>query len=758
MNVEVTSVNPEASLVKVARAALAAQLQAENLPWEAIDLSDSEQCQFGDYELKALIGKGGMGVVYRAYQKSLDREVAIKFIAADLADDPNFVARFLAEAQAAARLHHPNIVPVHEVGSVDCLHYFSMPLLQVETLADVLEARSLSMDAIVTLMRKLCSAVAYAHSLGLLHLDLKPANIMLDRLGEPLIGDFGLARRIDAHGGVDAQEVSGTPAYMAPEQIQIRQFRLTRRTDLYALGAILYRLLTGRPPHGEGTPQQLMQNAIAGRITPISALNPAVPADLAAICMACLALHAEDRYESVAALGADLARFADGNPVSVRRASWWERLQRSVRRNPGVSTASAVAVLALVLGLSISLWQWQQAELARERVSLERNRQAQLAALLAHSMPALNNENATAEWGDSADRIVDWLESNEPDPEEQRALLDVFVQALRDAGREDLVGRLSWSIPERLGRQYRLALSDQLLQRADAESLAVALLLRIREEGGATDAKLTRVMLQRAAAEFGNDRRVLAAAVMVCAARPTLCQNADFASLLAQAARDQNLELLQLLHGSDGEVVSSTRLQAMAAATDVGDPLPEQIGMMERVMRDFPPPRSVVAPLSAVMPEAEATLYAQRQAIATLPTPRYPPLLKKCDPNERYLTPEDVPSCIAVARLMFSAEQSKSIVTRMVGSVLLRRLVPDTAEGQAAMAFRRQYVWLGEQGLYDSLTAEELTTFDRDTASVGEWPAMLNRARARGLALEPPKDWVPKDPEALLLPEQRGRK
>ena len=197
--------NPSDSiLLSLARAALKPGPIGGIAAWPTLDLSDAQQRQFGDYELLEELGRGGMGVVYRARDTRLGREVAIKFIADWFADSTN-VTRFLAEARAAARLLHPNIVPVHEVGSVEGVHYFSMPLIEGRSLAEQLERQTtLAPAAAIALLLKLCEAIDYAHRLGLLHLDLKPANVMLDARNEPLITDFGLARHMDAKGGVDA--------------------------------------------------------------------------------------------------------------------------------------------------------------------------------------------------------------------------------------------------------------------------------------------------------------------------------------------------------------------------------------------------------------------------------------------------------------------------------------------------------------------------------------------------------------------------
>jgi len=362
----------DSMLLSVARA-IAGGATASDAAWPRLDLADPKQREFGDYELLEEIGRGGMGVVYRARQVSLDRDVAIKFIA-DWSADPAAIGRFLAEARAAARLVHPNIVPVHEVGSVDGLHYFSMPLVRGHSLASLLEHRSLPPAEAIALLLKLCEAIDYAHRLGLLHLDLKPANVLIDERGEPLIADFGLARHMDLNQGVDAQEVSGTPSFMAPEQILIKQYRLTTATDIYALGAILYCCLTAASPHGAGEADDVIRRAAAGRIRPPRELNRKIPPDLDAICMHCLELQPADRYANVGQLADDLRHARDGLPVSVRRVGMIERMERWLRREPRLAAAVGCLFLLTIIGcgalaiqngktkamLVASQWQYRQ--------------------------------------------------------------------------------------------------------------------------------------------------------------------------------------------------------------------------------------------------------------------------------------------------------------------------------------------------------------------------------------------------------------
>jgi len=206
-----------------------------------LDLGDPAQRQFGDYELLELIGEGGMGVVYRARQISLDREVAIKLLAAGVWASAEFVERFRREAQNAARMQHPNIVPVYEVGNHDEMHFFSMQLVRGQSLAAELRRESkIAALRAAKLLRTVAEAVDYAHRLGVLHLDLKPANVLIEENGTPHVADFGLARRLDNALAADSDEVSGTPSYMAPEQASPRTRRITRATDIWGLGAIGY--------------------------------------------------------------------------------------------------------------------------------------------------------------------------------------------------------------------------------------------------------------------------------------------------------------------------------------------------------------------------------------------------------------------------------------------------------------------------------------------------------------------------------------
>lgn len=335
------------------------------LPTESLelDLNDPEQRQFGDYELLELLGEGGMGVVYRARQKSLDREVAVKLLSAGPWASKDFVARFAREAQNAARMQHPAIVTVYEVGNFDGLQFFSMRLVQGESLSARLKrGEQFTPREAAVLIRTVAEAVGYAHSLGVLHLDLKPANVLLDEAGQPYVADFGLARRLENALAVDNNEVSGTPAYMAPEQAEVRAHKLSAATDIWGLGAILYELLTGHPPFRGESAQETVQLVLEGQVRAPRRFRPSLPLDLEAIVLHCLSRDPRERYPTARALADDLACFVEGRPVQARPLNVAQRMLRWARREPKLAVSLVCIVLALVIGLVATNLQWRQAQ------------------------------------------------------------------------------------------------------------------------------------------------------------------------------------------------------------------------------------------------------------------------------------------------------------------------------------------------------------------------------------------------------------
>ncbi len=305
-----------------------------------------------------------MGVVYRARQLSLDREVALKLFASDPFAGEDMVARFRDEARHAGRLQHPNIIPIYEIGTHENLYYFSMGLVRGPTLADWLDGKPRSPRVLAQMLRTICEAVEYAHQVGILHLDLKPGNVLIDERGAPQVGDFGLAHGI-AGAAAGQALAAGTPAFMAPEQTQRTGATLTPRTDVWGLGAILCEMLTGQPPFaGENSADTLRRVVSQPLIAPI-VRNPDVPADLDAICRHCLAKDPANRYASAREIADDLQRFLDGRPVSVRAQGWGERIGHWRRRDPRAAALALSLLVALVLGLGATSWLWVRADASR---------------------------------------------------------------------------------------------------------------------------------------------------------------------------------------------------------------------------------------------------------------------------------------------------------------------------------------------------------------------------------------------------------
>jgi eukaryotic-like serine/threonine-protein kinase len=303
-----------------------------------------------DHEVLGVLARGGMGVVYRARQTSLDRVVALKMIAPDRLETREDRVRFLAEAAAAAALDHPNIVPIYEVGEADGRPYFTMKLVHGGSLAE--SARGISADSreAAALVAIVARAVHFAHQRGILHRDLKPRNILMDADGAPLVADFGLAKRLD--GSTDASRsgvIVGTPSYMAPEQARGDK-GLSTAVDVYGLGAILYELLSGRPPFRAATAMETLVEVMTGAPARPRFWNPAVPPDLEAVCLKCLARDPAGRYASAAELADDLDNFRAGRPIIARHTGMVERAWRLCRRNRMAASLAASVGLLLVVG------------------------------------------------------------------------------------------------------------------------------------------------------------------------------------------------------------------------------------------------------------------------------------------------------------------------------------------------------------------------------------------------------------------------
>jgi WD40 repeat protein len=322
------------------------------------------------YEILSELGRGGMGVVYRARQTALGRLVALKVILAADCASADTVTRFRREAEAIARLCHPHIVQIYEVGEHDGRPFFSLEYVEGGTLATRLQGSLPEPRAAAGLVEKLARAVHAVHQCQVVHRDLKPANVLLTPDGTPKLSDFGLAKQLDEDAGVTwSGGVVGTPAYMAPEQASGDSRAVTPRADVYALGAILYECLTGRPPFRAATVAQTLRQVIEDEAVGPRRLNASVPRDVETVCLKCLRKKPGQRYASAAELADDLRRFQAGEPVRARPLGPAERAVKWARRRPALAAAYGLLLLAGTLGAGGggAVWLWQQAEGARSR-------------------------------------------------------------------------------------------------------------------------------------------------------------------------------------------------------------------------------------------------------------------------------------------------------------------------------------------------------------------------------------------------------
>ena len=310
---------------------------------------------FGDYELLEEMGRGGQGVVYRARQKSLNRTVALKIVGLGQWATETHLKRFHLEAEAAASLDHPCIVPIYEIGERDGSCYFSMKLIEGKPL-DVEAGREQNPRWAANLIARLARTVQYAHERGVLHRDIKPGNILVDTKGEPHLTDFGLARVVDTTDSVTrTRETLGTPSYMAPEQADGETQQIANTTDVYGLGAVLYHLLTGYPPFVAGTPYQTIRLLLEREPRHPRLWNPKLDRDLSTICLKCLEKDPQRRYPTALALAEELERWLKNEPIQARHTRILTRGHKWVRRNPTLA-ALAASLIALTAAIGVIVW------------------------------------------------------------------------------------------------------------------------------------------------------------------------------------------------------------------------------------------------------------------------------------------------------------------------------------------------------------------------------------------------------------------
>jgi WD40 repeat protein len=319
--------------------------------------------RFGDYELLEEIGRGGMGVVHKARQLSLGRMVAVKLLPFSATTNPDFVKRFRTEASAAASLQHPTIVAIHEVGVHQGQHYFAMDLVEGRSLADVVAAGPLSAKRAAHYVKLVAEAIEYAHQRGILHRDLKPSNILLDPFDQPRVTDFGLAKQLEGDSSLTLTgQVLGSPSYMPPEQADAGRGNVGRHSDVYALGATLYHLVTGRAPFASATVAETLRQLQTEEPVSPQLLNPTVPRDLATICLKCLEKAPQKRYATAQSLADELGRFLNAEPIQARPVGFVGKTWRWCRRKPALAAALAGLVAVLAAGFFAVLSQWQRAE------------------------------------------------------------------------------------------------------------------------------------------------------------------------------------------------------------------------------------------------------------------------------------------------------------------------------------------------------------------------------------------------------------
>ncbi len=339
---------------------------------------------FGDYELLEEIGRGGQGVVYRARQKSLNRTVALKVIGLGQWSTQAHLKRFRREAESAANLDHPCIVPIYEVGEREGSCYFSMKFIDGGQLDEVAKRAPISTRNAAELIAKLARTVHYAHEHGILHRDIKPGNILLDAKGEPHLTDFGLARLLETKSTVThTMDVLGTPSYMAPEQTSGHNEQLTSATDVYGLGAVLYQLLTGHPPFAGGTTYETVRLVLETEPRQPRLCNPKVDSDLETICLKCLEKEPAKRYASAESLAEDIERFLRNEPIRSRRSSRFEHAWRWCKRKPLVASLIAALILVVAIGLAGALWELHRVQAERvlvKRANLSEQETARLEA------------------------------------------------------------------------------------------------------------------------------------------------------------------------------------------------------------------------------------------------------------------------------------------------------------------------------------------------------------------------------------------
>jgi eukaryotic-like serine/threonine-protein kinase len=429
------------------------------------------------YEVLGILGRGGMGVVYRAWQTELRRQVAVKMLHAGALAHPEMLSRFRREAEAVARLHHAGIVQIHGVGEHAGAPFLVLELVEGRSLAQALASTPQPAAWSARTMEKLARAIHSAHLSGVVHRDLSPANILMDADGTPKITDFGLAKLLIGGGSMRTQtgELLGTPSYMAPEQAGSLDGKIGPATDVYALGAILYEMLTGRPPFKAEQPMETMRQVLTEEPVSPSRLRPKLPRDLETICLKCLHKEPARRYATAEALADELRRFLEGRPIQTRRSTSAERAWRWCKRNPTVAALTGLAAALMVLIAivsSVAAWtyyeQSNELRLEQRRTAAGRSRaeraehdaQVALGQSLVSEGAAIQRTGLIGHRFDSLDRLALAARTLGADPEGRKRLPAIRNHAIAALGLTDIRVRREHD----LGEVYDIGV-DTALQR-----------------------------------------------------------------------------------------------------------------------------------------------------------------------------------------------------------------------------------------------------------------------------------------------------
>ncbi len=368
----------------------------------------------GPYEDIREVARGGMGVVYKAREKHLKRSVAIKVLKGST-DDPEEVHRFRREAEAAARLQHSNIVPIHAVGEVLGRPFFVMDFIEGRVLSELIRSGELSPRAALDIVQQAARALHYAHSQGVIHRDMKPQNIIVDRLGRPQVMDFGLAKQLDEDSAMTrAGTTMGTPAYMPPEQAEGDTAAIDAQSDVYSLGAVLYEMLTGTPPFSGSSTMNILMKVLEEEPTPPREVNPRIHRDIETICLKAMSKEKSRRYATARELAEDIRRFHAGEAISAAPTTLLYRLKRIASRNKG----AVVVIVALVLALG-ALTGWLLGQADRERRAQIVNEHRRLREMLDNAARAVERAMYLREVGEPGwrDRVLEKLDAARVDAE-----------------------------------------------------------------------------------------------------------------------------------------------------------------------------------------------------------------------------------------------------------------------------------------------------------------------------------------------------